>query len=255
MLIPLRRRRKQNYVQHPATAGILQYLIQAHDPRAIIILESYADNSFDETSDFDAWLIGRVPDRARRDMSVVNHVPLHIKIYPPQSYETMGQEGMKLFACAAIAYDPEGLAREFLDRVQESLRRCPCMSPGDKRKKISVMQAMLRRARKQDFDGDHRGHMLLSDSLEAWCDLSDRIYLSTKKALRLMEREDPESAAIYRRALRSFAIEDMQAWVDRLCAVHEANSPREYRRLQTSASHTENAQGAFFVNSGTDARI
>ncbi len=33
-------------------------------------------------------------------MSIVNHVPLHVKIYPPQSCETMPPEGMKLFACA-----------------------------------------------------------------------------------------------------------------------------------------------------------
>ena len=212
-------------------AGILQYLLQTHDPRAIIVVGSYADNSFDETSDFDAWIFGRDPDRVRLDTSVVNHVPLCVKIYPPRSYETADPEVMKVFAGAAIAYDPEGLARKFLDRVQESLSRYPCLSPQDKRKKIGILKSLLCRARKQDFDGDHRGHMLLSDSLETWCDLSDRIYLGTRKTLRMMEQEDPESAAIYRRALRSFAVEDMQAWVDRLCTVYEASSRRTYRRL------------------------
>ena len=212
-------------------AGILQYLLQTHDPRAIIVVGSYADNSFDETSDFDAWIFGRDPDRARIDTSVVNHVPLCVKIYPPRSYETTDPEVMKVFAGAAIAYDSEGLARKFLDRVQESLRRYPCLSPQDKRKKIRIIKALLCRALKQDFDGDHRGHTLLSESLETWCDLSNRIYLGTRKTLRMMEREDPESAAIYRRALRSFDPGDMQAWADRLCAVCEANEAREFRRM------------------------
>lgn len=212
-------------------SGILQYLLQTHDPLAIIVIGSYADNTFDETSDFDAWLIGRKADKALHETSVVNHVPLHIKVYPLLSYETMSLEGMKFFAGAVIAYDPEGHAQRFMAAVQESLKRHPCMSPEFKQRRITAMKALLRRARKQDFDGDHRGHMMLSDSLETWCDLSDRIYLSTKKTLRLMEREDPESAAIYRRAMRSFDPDDMQVWVDRLCSIHEANTPHEYRRL------------------------
>ena len=212
-------------------AGILQYLLQTHDPLAIIVIGSYADHSFDEASDFDAWLFGREEGRVRRDTSVVNHVPLHVKIYPALSYETIDPQYMKIFAGAAIAYDPEGHAQRFLERVEENLRNCPCMPKELKRQKITTLKSLLRRARKQDFDGDHRGHLLLSDSLEAWCDLSDRIFLGTRKTLRLMEREDPESAAVYRRALRSFDPEDMQAWVDRLCAVCELSGQREYRRL------------------------
>lgn len=212
-------------------AGILQYLLQTHDPLAIIVTGSYADGSYDENSDFDAWLFGRDPNRGINEMSMVNHVPLHIKIYPPISYDHLSLEWLKYFAGAVIAYDPEGLAQRFMAHVEESLKRYPCLPPDFKKRKITGMQALLRRARKQDFAGDHRGHMMLSDSLEVWCDLSDRIYLSTKKTLRCMEQEDPESAAIYRRAMRSFDPEDMQAWVDRLRAIHKENRGREFRRL------------------------
>lgn len=229
--MPLSMQTHTNMFHTQPAAGILQYLLQTHDPLAIIVIGSYADGSCDEASDFDAWLFGRDEGRVRHDASVVNHVPLHVQIYPVRSYETIDPELMKIFAGAAIAHDPEGHAQRFLERVEERLSHWPCMPKERKRQKITTMQSLLRRARKQDFAGDHRGHLLLSDSLEAWCDLSDRIFLSTNKTLRLMEREDPESAAIYRRAMRSFDPEDMQAWVDRLCTIFESSGQREYRWL------------------------
>lgn len=96
------------------------------------------------------------------------------------------------------------------------------------------MNLPMRRAAEQDFNGDLRGHLMLFQTVEAWCDFSDHVYLGAKKTLRRMEQADPDNAAILRRTLRSFDISDMRAWISRLRAVYEANGGREYRILQES---------------------
>lgn len=96
-------------------AGILEYLLQTHNPRAIIITGSYADGTYTEASDFDCWLIGRDKKTARHDTSIVNGVQLQAEIYPMHYF----------------------------------------------------MNMPLRRAEKQDFNGDLRGHLLLFQTAEA----------------------------------------------------------------------------------------
>ena len=105
------------------------------------------------------------------------------------------------------------------------------MPPEIKAQRMAYLEKMLRRAEKQDFNGDLRGHLLLFQTAEAWCDFSDRVYPGSKKTLRRMQQADPESAAIFRRALRTFDIGDIRAWVSRLRSVYEAGGGREYRIL------------------------
>ena len=210
-------------------AGIIQYLIQTHNPRAIIVTGSYANGTYNEASDFDCWLIGRDEKRVRHDTSIVNGIELQAEIYPLAYFATMPLHLQRYFADAAIVYDPEELGGKFLQQVQESLHAYPCMPPGHKEQAIAYLEKMLRRASKQDFHGDYRGHLMLMQSLESWCDLSDRVFIGAKKTLRLMEKADAEGATIYRRALRSFEIADIQAWIRYLRTVHESNGSREYR--------------------------
>lgn len=212
-------------------SGILEYLKTTHDPRAILITGSYADGTYNDTSDFDCWLIGREETRARHDTSIVNGIELQAEIYPLHHFMNLPLRTIEFFTDVIIAYDPEGVAAEFMRYVRERLSHDPCMPPARKAQTMAYLEKMLRRASRQDFNGDLRGHLMLFQSVEFWCDFSDRIYPGSKKALRCMEQEDPESAAILRRALRSFDPEDMRAWVDRLRTVFESGGGREYRIL------------------------
>lgn len=212
-------------------SGILRYLIETHNPRAIIITGSYADGTYNETSDFDCWLIGREENRARHDTSIVNGVELQAEIYPMHYFMNLPMRRIEFFTDVVIAYDPEGAAQEFMDHVHQRLQQDPCMPPEKKAQTMAYLEKMLRRAARQDFHGDLRGHLMLFQSMEYWCDFSDRVYLGSKKTLRCMEQVDPESAAIFRRAMRSFDLKDMQAWIDRLRSVCLSNGGREYRIL------------------------
>lgn len=212
-------------------SGILQYLIKTHNPRAIMITGSYADGSYNENSDFDCWLIGREENRAFHDTSIVNGVELQAEIYPMHYFMNLPMRQIEFFVDVVIAYDPEGAAKEFMDYVQHQLAHDPCMPPAVKQQRMAYFEKMLRRTRVQDFNGDLRGHLLLFQTVEAWCDFSDHVYLGSRKTLRRMEQADPESAEIFRRALRSFDIPDIEAWISRLRTVYEANDGREYRIL------------------------
>ena len=212
-------------------SGIIQYLIKTHNPRAIIVTGSYADGTYNENSDFDYWLIGREENRAFHDTSIVNGVELQAEIYPMHYFMNMPMRQIEFFVDVFIAYDSDGAAKEFMDYVNYNLAHDPCMPPAVKQQRLAYLEKMLRRAAVQDFGGDLRGHLLLFQTVESWCDFSDHVYLGAKKALRRMEQADPESAEIFRRALRSFDIGDMRAWISRLRDVYEANGGREYRIL------------------------
>ena len=212
-------------------SGIVQYLKDTHHPRAIIITGSYADGSCNDASDFDCWLIGADETKIRRDTSTVNGVELQAEIYPLSQMMNLAAYQMNYFTDVVIAHDPEGLAEAFMAQVQKNLSRVPCMPPAQKRQAVAYLDKMMRRARKQDFHGDLRGHLLLVQSVRYWCDFTDRLFLGMKKTLRMMERVDPESAALFRQALRRFAIEDIQAWIDRLHVLCETGEQHEYRIL------------------------
>ena len=212
-------------------SGVIAYLIKTHNPRAIIITGSYADGTYNANSDFDCWLIGRDENRVRHDTSIVNGVELQAEIYPMHYFMNMPMRQIEFFIDVVIAYDPEGAAKQFMDHVQDCLAHDPCMPPEIKGQRMAYFEKMLRRAAVQDFHGDLRGHLMLFQTMEAWCDFSDRVYLGTKKTLRLMEQADPESAAIYRRAMRTFDIADIQAWISRLRSVYESGGGRETRIL------------------------
>ena len=218
-------------LNHQPAAGILEYLLQTHNPRAIIITGSYADGTYNEASDFDCWLIGRDEKTARHDTSIVNGVQLQAEIYPMHYFMNMPLRRIEFFIDAVIAYDPDGAAQQFMDHVHFQLQHDPCMPPEIKAQRMAYLEKMLRRAEKQDFNGDLRGHLLLFQTAEAWCDFSDRVYPGSKKTLRRMQQADPESAAIFRHALRTFDIGDIRAWVSRLRSVYEAGGGREYRIL------------------------
>jgi len=218
-------------LNHQPAAGILEYLLQTHNPRAIIITGSYADGTYNEASDFDCWLIGRDEKTARHDTSIVNGVELQAEIYPLHYFMNMPMRRIEFFIDAVIAYDSDGAAQQFMDHVQFQLRHDPCMPPEIKQQRMAYLEKMLRRAEKQDFNGDLRGHLLLFQTAEAWCDFSDRVYPGAKKSLRLMQQADPESAEVFRRALRTFDIGDIRAWVSRLRSVYEAGGGREFRIL------------------------
>ena len=212
-------------------SGILEYLLQTHNPRAIIITGSYADGTYNEASDFDCWLIGRDESRAYHDTSIVNGIQLHAEIYPLSHLMHLPMRMIEFFIDVIIAHDPDGAAAEFMNHVQKELACDPCMRPEKKAQTMAYLEKMLRRASRQDFNGDLRGHLMLFQSVEYWCDFSDRIYQGSKKTLRMMEKTDPKSAAILRRAMRSFDPADMQAWIDRLRTVYGQNSGRKYRIL------------------------
>ena len=210
-------------------SGILRYLLQTYQPRAIIVTGSYADGTCNAASDFDCWLIGRDSKRVRHDTSIVNGVELQAEIYPYAYFKGMPLHTLKYFSHAVIAYDPEGLAKKFLDQAQPRLHSFPALSAAQKEQAISYLEKLLHRAASQDAHGDLRGHLLLYQSLEYWCDLTDRVFLGAKKTLRLMEKVDAESAKIYHTALHSFTFEAMQAWCRQLRKVYESGANRQYR--------------------------
>lgn len=210
-------------------SGIMQYLLRSYDPKAIIITGSYADATFDEYSDLDIYIIGHDGCKSMEDYSVVNNVQLQVKLAPWSYYENMPLPMQAVFKDAIIAYDPDGCGQRFMDMVNSTLASYPCATKRQKREHLIFLNGLLRRFPRQDADSDLRAHLLLSQSLQIWIDFTDRIMLGSRKTLEMMQRVDPNSYALYSKALRSFKYEDIAAWAEHLRKLNEENIEREFR--------------------------
>ena len=75
---------------------------------------------------------------------------------------------------------------------------------------------MARRCQRGDPEGFYRWHWLLRDSLEIYYDLRGRYFFGPKKALAVMEREDPISYRLYAQALAKLDQAALEAWTGRM---------------------------------------
>lgn len=195
---------------------IIQYIVDTYDPEGIIVYGSYADGSNNANSDFDALALTRKAG-AGHDGSVVEGVTLDVFLYPPEHFagDFDPQEAVQCFD-GKILLDKTGLAARLQERVRAYLSAYQPKSPEEIAQDLAWCRKMAKRCVRGDAEGFYRWHWLLRDSLEIYCDRKGSYYFGPKKALRAMEREDPESFALYSAALRELDPAALNAWVERL---------------------------------------
>ena len=194
------------------TDAIIQYLMDAYRPDAIIVYGSFADGSAGAHSDFDALVIAG--DARKHDASVVAGTVLDVFVYPAQMFrgDYDPEEFVQVYD-GKILLDRSGLAKRLRRRVLEYIEKTPAKADGEIRQALDWCEKMLARTGRGDAEGFYRWHWLLVDSLEIYFDARGLRYFGPKKALRELQRRDAEGFALYSRALRELSRDALAGWI------------------------------------------
>lgn len=194
---------------------ILAALVEKYDPLGILVYGSYADGTENETSDFDALLL--TEGMTAHDTSVVAGTPLDVFVRPRASFESdFDPVEFLQVSEALVVLDKDGVATRLKEAVRSYTESLPMKSEEEMREAIGWCRKMLARAEREDAEAYFRWHWLLTDSLEIYTDFFRSDYPGPKKALKEMERRDPEAFRLYGAALRKFTRDALADWISYL---------------------------------------
>ena len=193
---------------------ILRYIQETYAPLSVILYGSYADGTNGLNSDFDALVITADHEQFH-DTSFVDGVPLDVFVYPARYFEGDYACGdfVQIFD-GRIITDSSGMGKALQENVQAYLRNRPGKTGAEIQADIDWCVKMSARAKRGDCEGLFRWHWVLTDSLEIFCDIMRHPYLGPKKALKWMEKSQPEAFNCYKKALQNFRMDDLDEWIE-----------------------------------------
>ncbi len=195
----------------------VRYLTEKYSPEAIITYGSFAEGTANAYSDFDALVIA--PGERRHDASVVAGTVLDVFLYPPETFQSSyDPEAFIQIYDGKIIMDSRGTARELKECVRNYVAQRPRKTEAELQQERDWCSKMRLRTTRGDAEGNYRWHWLLTESLEIYFDLMGKYYFGPKKSLKVMEQTDPDGFRLYAAALREYAPEALNAWVDHLLA-------------------------------------
>lgn len=113
-------------------------------------------------------------------------------------------------------WDTNDFGKNFKSQVVGFINSLPRKSDGDIQNDIEWCKKMVLRIKRGDAEGAYRGHWVLVDSLEIFCEVMHHTYKGPKKSLLWMEQEYPEAFFYYLEALKSFTFEAIEKWIQYL---------------------------------------
>lgn len=173
--------------------NIIAHLCETYDPTGMILYGSYRDGTQNEQSDFDALLL-TCGGGYTHDTSVVDGVRLDVFVYPEDS-TTKPEDFIQLYD-GAVVIDETGSAAALMCKVRQYVDGFPRKTPEEKAELRNWCEKMLMRAERSDAEGLYRGHWLLTDSLQIYCDIRDRFYFGPKKTMLRMQADDPHGFSL-----------------------------------------------------------
>ncbi len=195
---------------------IIEYLKEKYDSTAIIVYGSYADGTNNANSDFDALVIAKQHEKFH-DISVVDGIRLDAFIYPESYFQdNVSYADFLQISDGIVVWDTHQFGKNFKSQVDGFINSLPRKPDSDIQKDIEWCKKMLLRVKRGDAEGAYRGHWVLVDSLEIFCEVMHHTYKGPKKSLIWMEQEYPEAFFYYLEALKNFTFEAIEKWIQYL---------------------------------------
>jgi uncharacterized protein len=201
-----------------ALAEIVQTLTIDHDCHAVILYGSRARGDFRATSDWDVAGIRETgaitPLRVAR---AFHGTWLDAFVYTEAALAVIDPELLR-FLPARILVDQRGFARTLLERVDALDKKGPAPTPEGENEMVRVWYAkMLGRIAGGDLESKYRRVELLFQALDNYFKLRGLWYRGPKAGLPWLAKHDPETHAVFARALDPQAsLEDLRALVQRV---------------------------------------
>ncbi len=195
---------------------IIEYLKEKYEPISIIVYGSYADGTNNANSDFDALVISKQHE-SFHDISVVGGILLDVFVYPENYFQdNVSYADFLQISDGIVIWDTNGFGKNLKSKVVGFIDSLPRKSDNEIQNDIEWCKKMVLRIKRGDAEGAYRGHWVLVDSLEIFCEVMHHTYNGPKKSLLWMKKECPEAFLYYLDALKSFTLDATEKWIQYL---------------------------------------
>jgi predicted nucleotidyltransferase len=203
----------------PVLAALCEDLVARHGCHTAILYGSHARGDARADSDYDIAGFGPRAS-ALRDARMLQGRYVDVFVYP-EAMLAHPEAAMLKLREGVILFQREDACTTFLRELERMFRAGPApLSPDEAQARRVWAWKMLDRVGRGDVgdvEGDYRRVWLLTALLEDYFTLRDLWFPGPKEAMRWLDREDRQSAAAFRAALRPHGtIGDIEALVERV---------------------------------------
>lgn len=192
--------------------AVLAYLNETYRPRAVFLYGSFQRGDQDAYSDFDCTLI--VDEKPRKhDDTVIRGVPLDCFLFTAAEAETEDPDIFLPVYDAQIVQD-DGIGVRLQTRVRDYVHAHERIDDEEKAFIRAWIRKAVKRAEKDDDEGNFRAVAFLWESLTDYCFLRDRFYFGSKQTIADLKRLDPDGYELFHRAITEKSPDAIAAWAE-----------------------------------------
>ncbi len=206
---------------------IIAYLKEKYRLSSMIVSGDYAEGAVHDGSVFEAIAMGATSPYAH-ETETVEGVKLDVLVYPREIF--YGEIALDEFEQAhegLVVLDDDGMGSWLKRMIAQQIASIPLKPDEAVADALHWCEAMAERAKNADAEGLFCRHWLLTDSVEVYSDVCGLPFLSPKKTMSKMAKNDPEAAEVHLRALSGMDAESLNAWVELLKARFESRKNAE----------------------------
>ena len=202
---------------------IIEYLKTEYQPLSIVAYGSYQSGTNDAYSDFDCMVI--VQEKTRNhDDAVIDGIPLDCFLFTKEEVQGDELDPFLTVYDRNILLDTDHIAADLKARVQDYIRKHSTMEETEKQFISSWIKKTMRRAEKNDDEGNYRALAFLAESLADYFLLRDMFYFGSKKAVLYLKEHDLSGYEFYRRALTERTNQAIALWAEYVIKIDLQNS-------------------------------
>jgi uncharacterized protein len=187
---------------------VCQYLQENHGCHTVVLYGSYARGDHSAESDLD--MLG-VSSTAISEYRVSHEwelpkIDLDVFVHPESQVPSLKCEDLsKLRGCVPLI-DPFGIAAQLKSMVEAWALTPPAALPNwERQQSVSWCKRMLRRASKNDVEGNYRRHWLAMELLPMWFELSGNRFYGPKESLSWLRQHEPQVFDVFEKAMNPSA--------------------------------------------------
>ena len=200
---------------------IISVLRERYQPRALLVYGSYARGDADACSDFDCMLI--VDSKpCGHDDSVIDGVVLDCFLFTPEETEAEDLDPFLPIYDSRIVLD-DGSGAALKERVRTYVDAHRVLPDQEKEFLASWIRKTLRRAEKDDDEGNFRAVAFLAESLMDYCSLRDLFYFGSKQTAAWLREHDSAGYERFHAAVTRKTPDSIRAWADWILRKEESS--------------------------------
>lgn len=193
--------------------NIIKYIKQKYNPLSIILYGSYANNNNNLNSDFDALVISCNHEQFH-DTSFVNGIQLDVFVYPELYFkDDYDCNRFIQISDGKIILDTDSVGKTLKNHVLLYLKNHSKKTNAEIQDDVKWCLKMVERVKRYDTEGMFRWHLVLTESLEIFCNVVQQYYQGPKKTLEWLEEKYPQAFVQYKKALKKFDLDSLENWI------------------------------------------